>query len=160
MRVRSTVATVGIVALTLFLPACAKDDPAPKPGSDKSNTSAETPGDQAFKYRKCLRENGLKVAEPKPGEDPRGISIEGYVPQEKTDKAQKACQGAGGGAPAGDPQQNKDEALKYAKCMRDNGFDMPDPKADGAPGGEMAQSVEPDKMAAFQKANAACGGGK
>lgn len=52
-----------------------------------------------------------------------------------------------------DPQQR---ALKYAKCMRDHGVDMPDPKPSDD-GGRMAMPALPaDKMDSVNKAFDAC----
>ena len=67
---------------------------------------------------------------------------------------------AGGGDRAADGR--KDGALKFARCMRENGVDMPDPQTDengrvvivgGGPGKAGGDAMsDPD----FQKADAAC----
>ncbi|MFI8521363.1 hypothetical protein ACIGEZ_26605 [Streptomyces sp. NPDC085481] len=157
---RAAAATSLAAALSLFATACAGSSGAG--GKDDGSVSEEgKKADQAFEHRKCLREQGLDVPEPKPGEQGVGLTIGGDgMSKEKMEKAFKACQSkAGGGAGFGkEPTQaDKDKALAYAKCMRENGFDMPDPKFGG--GGQAAmpipQGVEKQK---FEKAAKACEG--
>jgi hypothetical protein len=54
-------------------------------------------------------------------------------------------QQAGGGS-------DQDKELKFAKCMRDNGVDMPDPQPGTGRGAEAAQAANP----AFEKAYEKC----
>ena len=64
------------------------------------------------------------------------------------------------GEPAADRQKaNRDAMLAYAKCMREHGVDMPDPKFNGSGGAVAAQRApqgEAEKEK-FDKANRACG---
>ncbi len=57
-------------------------------------------------------------------------------------------------APAAD--KNKQALLDYAKCMRENGIDMPDPQFDGGRvtmrAGSPGRKLDPDKMRVAQKA--------
>jgi outer membrane lipopolysaccharide assembly protein LptE/RlpB len=48
-----------------------------------------------------------------------------------------------------------DQMQQFAKCMRDNGVDMPDPGADGSFGGGADDQADRDSPA-FQKATEAC----
>ncbi|MBT2440882.1 hypothetical protein J7E93_12320 [Streptomyces sp. ISL-36] len=132
-------------------------------GGDKGSESVSEEGkkaDQALKHRKCLREHGLDVPEPKPGEEGVGLTIGGDgVSKEKMEKAFKACRDKGGGSMGKElTQADKDKMIKYARCMRTNGFDMPDPTF-GDGGGSvsaarpMPQGAERQK---FEKANKAC----
>ena len=145
-------------ALSLLATGCSAEKPD-KPGTDKSVSEEGKKADQAFEHRKCLREQGLDVPEPKPGEKGVGLTIGGDgMSKEKMEKAFKACRGKGGaGMGAAPSQADKDKALAYAKCMRENGFNMPDPKFEG--GGTQAmpipQGAEKEK---FDKANKACEG--
>lgn len=141
-------------ALSLFTAACSGGNDAPAANEEGKKA------DRAFEHRKCLREQGLDVPEPKPGEEGVGLTIGGDgMSKEKMEKAFKACQGKGGGAGLGkEPTQaDKDKALAYAKCMRENGFHMPDPKFDGG-----AQAAMPIPRGAekqkFDKAAKACEG--
>jgi len=58
--------------------------------------------------------------------------------------------GANGGGKSTDPKQ---AMLDYAKCMRDNGVDMPDPEFDGNHVKQMGpKNVDKTKMRAAEKA--------
>ncbi|PKV83819.1 hypothetical protein [Streptomyces sp. TLI_146] len=148
-------AATALSALALVATGCSGGK-----GSDGGNDSASDAGkkaDQALEHRKCLREQGLNVPEPKPGQDDRALSISGDgMTKEKMEKALKACAGKGGsGSGKGPTQADKDKMLKYAQCMRKNGFNMPDPKFDG--GMMSAQRIpEGAEKVKFDKANKAC----
>lgn len=155
-------AATGLAALTLLLTSACS-------GAGSGSGSGEKPGatgvsdegkkaDQALEYRKCLREQGLDVPEPEPGQDGRGMAIGGDVSKEKLEKAFKACRGKGGAGMGEEmTQADKDKMIKYAQCMRKNGVDMPDPTFEGggamAPARPMPQGAEKEK---FEKANKAC----
>ncbi|MFE5481325.1 hypothetical protein [Streptomyces sp. NPDC056527] len=145
-------AAASFAALSLFTAACSGGDDAPEANEEGKKA------DQAFEHRKCLREQGLDVPEPKPGEQGVGLTIGGDgMSKEKMEKAFKACRGKGGGAGLGkEPTQaDKDKALAYAKCMRENGFNMPDPKFDGGAQAAMPIPKGAEKQK-FDKAAKAC----
>ncbi|MFD5188138.1 hypothetical protein ACFWMU_08235 [Streptomyces sp. NPDC058357] len=146
-------------AVVLSATACSGDGSGSgtKSGGSASDNK-KTEEDQALEHRTCLREHGLDVAEPKPGEDGRGITIGGGGKSKKEmEKAFKACQDkAVGGGPKELTQAQKDKMLAFARCMRKNGIDMPDPKFDG--GMAQAPAMEQKDMKKFEKANAACEG--
>ncbi|MEW1692558.1 hypothetical protein ACIQOF_36930 [Streptomyces sp. NPDC091265] len=164
LRSRSAVIATGFAALALFTSACSG-------GTDSGGTEKSTAGsgnsqadsgkadDAAVKERKCLREHGLKVPEPKPGEDSRGLTIGGDMNKDEMEKALKACAGKGGVGGGGGKitQADKDMMLKHARCMRENGYNMPDPKFDGsmAQAMPMPQGAEKKK---FEAASKACEG--
>ncbi|MEV4429519.1 hypothetical protein ACN9M0_39220 [Streptomyces sp. R-07] len=155
--IRTAAAPSLAAALALFATACSGSAPG---GNDGSVNEEGKKADQAFEHRKCLREHGLDVPEPKPGENGVGLTIGGDgMSKEKMEKAFKACASKAGGAGFGkEPTQaDKDKALAYAKCMRENGFNMPDPKFDGG-----AQQAMPIPQGAqkekFEKAAKACEG--
>lgn len=129
-------------------------------GDEKSSGAVSEEGkeeDQALAHRKCLREQGLNVPEPKAGEGAQGLSVGGGVSKEQLEKALKACQDkAGPGRAKEMTQADKDKAVKFAQCMRKNGVDMPDPDFDG---GAVAGLKVPEDAAGkqkFEKAIAAC----
>ena len=71
-----------------------------------------------------------------------------------------SAKNAGDGKKKTDPQQ---AGLDFARCMREHGIDMPDPKADGGgmvmigPGaGDGSVSAAPAPPAGFQEADKAC----
>ncbi|WP_405715513.1 MULTISPECIES: hypothetical protein [unclassified Streptomyces] len=145
-------------AVVLSATACSGDGggSGTKSGGSASDTK-KTDEDQALEHRKCLRKQGLDVAEPKPGENGRGITISGgSKSKEEMEKAFKACQDkAVGGGRKELTQAEKDKAVAFARCMRKNGFDMPDPKFDGG-AMQAAPAMKPKDMKKFEKANAAC----
>ncbi|MFJ9677999.1 hypothetical protein ACIRP2_08085 [Streptomyces sp. NPDC101194] len=154
---RGVAAACLIAAVVLSATACSGDGggSGTKSGGSASDTK-KTDEDQALEHRTCLREHGLDVAEPKPGEDGRGITIgNGGKSKTEMEKAFKACQdkAVGGGAKEL-TQAQKDKMLAFARCMRKNGIDMPDPKFDG--GMVQAPAVQQKDMKKFEKANAAC----
>lgn len=146
-------------AVVLSATACSGDGGSgsgTKSGGSASDNS-KTEEDQALEHRKCLRKQGLDVPEPKPGENGHGITINGGGKSKKEmEKAFKACQDkAVGGGPKELTQAEKDKAVAFARCMRKNGFDMPDPKFDGG-AMQAAPMMKPKEMKKFEKANAAC----
>jgi len=93
-------------------------------------------------FAKCMRDNGVDMPDPVAGSGGGGAAIavggDGIDPT-KMQKAFEACQsflGAGqinGGAQI-DPAM-QDKMVAFAKCMRENGVDMPDPVIGGAGSG-------------------------
>ncbi|MGW8486714.1 hypothetical protein [Streptomyces sp. NPDC055886] len=156
-RGRSLAAACALAAaLTLTATACSGDGGGTKDGGSASD-SKKTKEDQALEHRKCLREQGLDIPEPKPGENGMGVTIDGgSMGKEKMEKAFKACEDkAVGGGPKELTQAEKDKAVAYARCMRQNGFDMPDPKFDGG-AMQAAPALKSKDMKKFEKANKAC----
>ncbi|MFG2506000.1 hypothetical protein ACGFOW_10885 [Streptomyces rubiginosohelvolus] len=143
-------------ALALTATACSGDGGKTKDGGSASD-SKKTKEDQALEHRKCLREQGLDIPEPKPGENGMGVTIDGgSMGKEKMEKAFKACEDkAVGGGPKELTQAEKDKMVAYARCMRQNGFDMPDPKFDGG-AMQAAPALKQKDMKKFEKANKAC----
>ncbi|MET9698891.1 hypothetical protein ABZY31_18460 [Streptomyces sp. NPDC006529] len=145
---RSTTTTTAalLTGMALFVTACAGGSGGPdgkKDGKQESSNSAGASGgangganggtdaDKALKTRKCLRDNGIDAPDPKPGEDPRGMTLGAGGDPEAVKKAFEKCgmQAPGTGEVR---QADKDKALKTAKCMRDHGFDVPDPEFNGS----------------------------
>ncbi|MET8843913.1 hypothetical protein ABZW67_27935 [Streptomyces rubiginosohelvolus] len=156
-RGRSLAAACALAAaLALTATACSGDGGGTKGGGSASD-SKKTKEDQALEHRKCLREQGLDIPEPKPGENGMGVTIDGgSMGKEKMEKAFKACEDkAVGGGPKEMTQAEKDKMVAYARCMRQNGFDMPDPKFDGG-AMQAAPALKQKDMKKFEKANKAC----
>ncbi|MFJ2265959.1 hypothetical protein ACIOHO_06165 [Streptomyces sp. NPDC087849] len=146
-------------AVVLSATACSGDGGGSGSGTKSAGSASDTKKtdeDRALEHRKCLREHGLDIAEPKPGEDGRAMTVNGGgKSKEEMEKAFKACQdkAVGGGAKEM-TQADKDKMLAFARCMRKNGIDMPDPKFDG--GMAQAPATQQKDMKKFEKANAAC----
>ena len=176
MRRILRIATFG--AITLGLAACG---PGAGTGADGvaslgggTTTTAASPGggggavaageDRFYLFAKCMRDKGINVPDPEPGGGPvrigPGTGIDMGDP--KFEQAQDACaKELGDLIPgAGDPSQRQefqDKALAFAKCMRENGVDMPDPTF--GEGGRVEQRLEggvsPDDPK-FQEAQKKC----
>ncbi|MFI9386690.1 hypothetical protein [Kutzneria sp. NPDC052558] len=119
----------------------------PKPGG-KQDKAAEL--DQYRKYAKCMRDHGYDMA------DPSGDEVAGINPNDpKFAPAEQACKSVEptGSGPGPDDPQVRDQMLKYAKCMRDHGVDMPDPK----PGEAITLPMGGSGDAKLDAAGKACG---
>jgi hypothetical protein len=172
------------VSLMFGLAACGgnapSDDVATLGGDDGSteNTSDENPDAEVTEeerqqamldYARCMREHGVDMPDPTFGEDGQrgGLIIGGdreNMPDQATmEAAQDACQPLmedvfGSGPMDLDPEEvakRQEEALAFAKCMRDHGVDFPDPQFEG--GGRATQSLTIDPTdPTFQAAQEAC----
>jgi len=116
--------------------------------SDSSNDQA-TFEDALLDYSRCMREHGIDMPDPTFGENGGGVAIAvggttagsgGALPDPNSQvfkDAETACK------PIMDKAQQsmkkpspeelakmRDQALAFARCMRDKGYDMPDPTFD------------------------------
>ena len=150
-------------AATLLLAACggggSVDDGVP------SNASRE---DKEQAFFSCLRKAGVEV-EARTVDGGRGKAVSIKVPRgvSKTrmgtiekDCAKKTGGGPGRGKPMSKAEQAKflDQALKFSRCMRAQGINMPDPVADGGGiriGGPGKNGINPESPA-FQRAQQSC----
>lgn len=159
-----------VTGLALLVTACTGTGTSSgggKPDSAQQNAGASGNGggngngngggkdaDKALQVRKCLREHGIDAPDPQPGQDPRGMTLgTGSEDPEAVKKAFEACgmQAPGTGEM---PQADKDKALKWAKCMRDNGVDVPDPEFKGNAMG--ATKIPEGQEQAFAEAQKKC----
>ena len=113
------------LACGLVLTACGAEA---EPAADREQDNR----DAMLAYTKCMREHGVDIPDPQPGQ--RGIRLmapEGVSPEEM-EKAEGACRKH---LEAIEPPELTDEqqkefqeaALAHARCMRDHGIDIPDP---------------------------------
>jgi hypothetical protein len=143
-------------------------------GDTTAATSAAAPAASAadreatlMQASKCMRDNGIADF-PDPVVDSNGNARpgQGLRNLDRNDptikKAFAACQKYFTAArPQFTPAQQQklqDSLLKYAKCMRDNGFNMPDPQfgtGGGGPGGGVFRDINRNDPT-FKKANTAC----
>jgi hypothetical protein len=147
---RSPLLLIAAVGAALALGACGSSD-----DNGGSGASAKSQQDKAFdgalKFAKCMRDHGIDVPDPqRTGTGGIKQTINGRPGSKaKMDAAQKDCQKymqiGGGRAPsAAEQAKAKDAMLAYAKCMRDNGVNMPDPKFSNSGGGMTFQLGGPD----------------
>jgi hypothetical protein len=173
MRRSLVPALVAALALTMSATACGSEDDDPsvatlndtKDDGDDSDDGGEADSEeeleeQALAFSQCMRENGVPDFPDPNVEDGRiEMRIEGgEMDQEAMEKAHQACEDlaprGGGNFSEEDRQEMQDAMLEYAQCMRDNGYDMPDPDFSGE-GGMFRMEGEPEDPA-FQTAQEAC----
>jgi len=177
MRRSMVPALVAALALTMAVTACGADEDEPSVatlnGTDDGGDSQDDGGaadseaeleEQALAFSECMRENGVPDFPDPQIEDGRiqmrigGPDGGGQLDQEAMEEAMEACEDlaprGGGNLSEEDRQEMQDRFLEYAQCMRDNGYDMPDPDFSGD-GGLFRMEGEPDDPA-FQQAQEAC----
>lgn len=108
---------------------------------DGAEPSSESDQEQAMlNFAACMRDNGVDIDDPTVDADGNvqfgGFRVavqEGEIDRVAMDAAMAECQehlesitlGRGGGD--FDPTELQDTMVEYAACMRENGYDMPDP---------------------------------
>ena len=172
-------AVFAALTLMLSLSACGEDK-EDEPGVATLDDAASTDDDgvddggkadseeefeeQALAFSECMRENGVPDFPDPVIEDGRirlqvgGPDGGGEPDPEALEQAHEACEDlaprGGGSFSEEDRQEMQDAFLEYAQCMRENGYDMPDPDFSGE-GGLFRMEGEPDDPA-FQQAQEAC----
>jgi hypothetical protein len=159
-----------LLAIVLLAPACAGGSNGPGvAGQGASSTPSASPsgdpGDGGLAYAKCMRDHGISDY-PDPGASggipirvEPGSDMDPDNPQFKA--AEQACKSLLPQPPSEEQQQQEfEDMLAYAKCMREHGIaDFPDPKPgegfdlNAKPGSDL----DPNNPQ-FQAASDACGG--
>jgi hypothetical protein len=122
----------------------------------------------ALDYAQCMREHGVDMPDPKFNGGGMTMQLGGPAsqgpPKATMDAAQEACQKIM--EKVKPPEMSREEqakmrerALKMARCMREKGFDFPDPQF--GEGGEIKQRIGPGsgidpEDPRFQQAMTAC----
>jgi hypothetical protein len=135
---------------------------------------AKDPREAALDFARCMREHGVDMPDPEVGEDGGiGISIgadAGSADAPAMEAAQEACQPALDAALQQDSRKPdpaeearlRENALKFAQCMRDHGVDLPDPTFEGGgrvmarQGGPGDRSGPDPDSPVFEEAQKAC----
>ncbi|MGH3392105.1 MAG: hypothetical protein ACRDOO_24795 [Actinomadura sp.] len=122
-------------------------------GASASPSQSLDPEEARLKFAQCMRENGVDMPDP----DGSGrVAIKGRPgDQGKLQDAMKKCEHFMQGAIAKrleDPKV-RDQMLKFARCMREHGIDMPDPR----PGEGVQLRVQNGDRAKVEAAQKACG---
>ncbi len=120
-------AIVGLVIALCGLTACATTaGGSTTPGKGGPTGQYE----KVLAYYECLRENGLDVTDPEPGQGVRLPQIDRGDPEQVA--AVEACRDL---QPGNDGEPPDAEAMaklrEFTACMREQGIDMDDPEADG-----------------------------
>jgi hypothetical protein len=135
-------------------------------GAAANGAADKDPQEAALEYARCMREHGIDMPDPKVDEDGRlemRIGSSGRKPDpKKLEEAEKACGHllrAGGEKGRGRLDPEAEEAmLKFARCMREHGIDMPDPGEGGlVVRNEPGKGSGPDpESSKFRQAEEAC----
>jgi hypothetical protein len=164
---RIITATLPSVLAALVLAACGSDG-----GSGSGAPAAASPGDKAFegalRFARCMRGEGLDFPDPEKGPNGliklRGPRAAGKSPDDPRlqvahEKCRRHLQQGGGEAPdAAQQAKFQDAFLEYARCMRREGIDVPDPKP--GEGGLVLKAGDADapdpESAAYRAADRKC----
>lgn len=155
------------IAGSLALAGCGSDSGGDGNAGDGPSTRNVADDKAELAFAKCMREAGINVSDPD-GTGRIQMRLEGGGGEgtsvKKLQQASKDCRKKTGGGPREPTEAEKtemrDQALKFAKCMRENGVDVPDPQFGGGGGITMtreagARGIRPESPA-FQKAQKAC----
>ncbi|WP_431927783.1 hypothetical protein [Micromonospora wenchangensis] len=109
-----------------------------------------------LKFTACLREQGLDVPDPQPGQKGPRFDAGSDIDLGKVQAALQQCReyAPNGGQPRQLDADQTEQVRKLAGCMRENGVpDFPDPSADGRiqPGRANIDLKDPKVRAAFDK---------
>jgi hypothetical protein len=153
-----------LITGALVVGACGEEAGA----GDGTGTEASDRGDElqeaGLKYAQCMREHGIDMPDPQPGQ--RGLRLaapEGVSPQ-KMQAADEACRKylEAVKPPELSEEQKKefqDAALAHARCMREHGIDFPDPTFDENGGAQVrigrGSGIDPESPK-FQAAQKEC----
>jgi hypothetical protein len=121
------------------LPDAAGASSASPSGDDEADLDPE---DAMLKFAECMREHGVDMPDPSPG---GGVRMNGEgLSEDQMEAAQAACQKWMDMAEPEDggkelSEEEKQSFLDMAACMRERGYNFPDPEFDG---GRVTQKVE------------------
>ncbi len=146
------------------------DDTAALDAAPVTSAPAVSQEEALLAFTACLREQGIDVPDPTMDADgnlqlarPNTAPGDPGFDRETFRAAREACaehlEDVTLGFRGEDRTEIEDQLLEFAACMRDNGYDMPDPDFSAAPGqggggGPFGQIDREDP--AFQAAQAAC----
>jgi hypothetical protein len=175
-RGRTAMAALGL-GLAFALAACGGSsgggrvaslggDDATGTTSGAAASASKDPQQAALDFARCMRGQGIDMPDPQVDDQGRvrvrigaggGPGAGGARPDpKKLEAAQKACGGLFGGGDGSrqvDPEA-RDAMVDFARCMRGQGIDMPDPSGDGL---LLRRGDGPDPASAeFQAAEKAC----
>jgi len=151
-RLLAAIAVTLLLGLTAACGDSDKGDDSALPDASTSASASESasgddeadldPEDAMLKFTQCMREHGVDVPDPGPEGD---VHVDGRgLSQDQMETAQAACQKwmdmaepEDGGEPL--TEEEKQSFLDMAACMRERGWNFPDPTFDG---GRVTQKIE------------------
>ncbi|AYY14146.1 hypothetical protein EF847_16980 [Actinobacteria bacterium YIM 96077] len=156
-RLARVTAVLGLF-LAATLTACGSegDETAASEGSASEGSAGEqsdagtSQEDQILAFYQCLRDQGIDVEDPQGlGHDggmaaaPDGIDPDDPQHREAVETCQEELPPIEDGADSmGENLADTESMIEFVECMRDNGFDMPDPDSEG--GLTIPEGVDPD----------------
>ena len=142
--------------------------------TDRSDTASTVPAaaedaEQAqLDFAKCMREQGIDFPDPQPDENGNlrfqmrdgTASGDREEMMEAMGECRQYLEAARPEMSAEERQEREDQQLEFAKCMREEGIDMPDPSGDGGPPSGMRDldMDDPATAAAMEKCQEEVGG--
>ena len=149
--------TLASTALLLLLTAgCGAGNGA---GGSPSPTATPDPRDAALAYAQCMRDQGIPMKDPSGDDGVIAIEPDRSASFEKLRAAQEACKDKApriGNGPDGTDPQIEERMLKFARCMREHGIDLPDPGDEGSVQIPKEQTRIDPQSEKFQAAQRAC----
>lgn len=154
LRAPAVLACCGVL-VGLTVSACGSSSP-------KAATSAQIAEQEFVKFARCMREHGVNTTAPTGSSG--FLKVTGGDPQ-KLEAARAACRRYRPAAAAqkltpAQRAERQDQVLKFARCMREHGVDVPDPRFSSGGGVGIRfrlQDVHPESPA-FQRAAKSCEG--
>jgi len=164
-KLSASVLAVSVLLLSGAV-ACSADKP-----TASATASSGSDHDQALKFAKCMREHGVDMPDPGSDGSVTGVgtgtdapgSLGGSAPAVDltagNNGAWDACRKflPNGGEVRKLTAAEREEAVRYAQCMRAHGVDYPDPSADGVDQGAPVEIGDEAATQRFEAAGRACG---
>ena len=158
---RGLAAVVMSVALAMGTASCVGSggSGAPTPSPSGTSTSEPDPAAALVKFNACLRANGVKVSDSGPTvargdtEDPNFAAAAAKCKHHLAGTSVEVATGGDGGHVSEDQLK---AMLAYARCMRDQGINMPDPNPKSGAVAPKGSSGFDENSEEFQNAHAAC----
>jgi hypothetical protein len=134
---------VGVLALVLAVAACGgggnSDGVASLTGSDKATATtnanrgkgnSQDKVQAARNWARCMRQHGINLPDPQITADGIGQQLPAEVNSPKFKAAEQACRQYQLGDDQSRPPsaQERQQALAFARCMRQHGINLPDPQ--------------------------------
>lgn len=150
---------IGLTVVVFGLSACGggNGDDGVASGGGKATPSAAASqkgtgntADAQLKFAQCMRQNGVDMPDPQPGQP---LRVPDNADPSKLETASKKCQPIlqqGGGQINPQDPKWRDAMTKFAKCMRQHGVQMSDPDSSGK------MQVPSGSRAKIQQAQKAC----
>jgi hypothetical protein len=158
-----------LLALALAVAACGGGGGKPSGvaslGGDKATATTRAGGSSndrqaALAYARCMRQHGINLPDPKFDaqghmaiQNPPGVGPD----NPKFKAADQACNKylPNGGEPPKPNPQEQQQMLAFARCMRQHGINLPDPKPNGGIDANAGAGANPDSPK-FKAAERAC----